>query len=361
MYEALAEATKGIYTTKPNPAVGCVIVKEGQIISRGYHQVFGEDHAEIDALKKIDFQGQNCDMYVTLEPCAHFGKTPPCVDAIIAAGIKRVIIPFADPNPKVTEKSIQKLKAAGIDVIQNILTQPCHNINRFFLHYMKTKRPFVIAKWAMTNDGQLSIPHARWISHEKSRAHAHLLRQRADAILIGAETLRKDNPALTTRLTTIPPDKIKHPKRVILTSSGNIPLDANLFWDEHSKNTMVVCKEQPIPSLQQLCLERNISLFVMTGNSQKEQLDYLLDHLGYLGVMSLIVEGGAKTLKAFLELALVHEMQCYIAKFPIITDVTSEIMTSIKKFTNHHDYHIEENFMIADDMFVRLSKESNHV
>jgi diaminohydroxyphosphoribosylaminopyrimidine deaminase / 5-amino-6-(5-phosphoribosylamino)uracil reductase len=352
MRAALQEAYKGIYFTKPNPAVGCVIVRDNKIIARGYHRAYGCDHAEIDALKKIDYNANDCDMYVTLEPCAHMGKTPPCVDAIIRSGVKRVIIPFADPNPLVASKSIQRLKEHGIDVIEGILSPECSDINRFFLHFMKNKRPYVIAKWAMTAEGALSIENQVWISHPASREHTHLMRQQIDAILIGANTLKKDNPALTTRAVAIPSTERRHPLRIILSHEGDLPVDRQIFQDSHASNTLIACSSPPKKTLVDICKQRNITVFTMLGNTHHERLNHLLTHLGELNIMSLMIEGGAITLKHFFNENLVDEIQCYIAKGNVNTSLS---LISTKP------YKIIEHYPIESDYFIRATMEKKYV
>lgn len=368
MQLALQEAQKGIYFTKPNPAVGCVIVKDNHVIATGYHTGFGQDHAEIDALKKINFDASGCDLYVTLEPCAHTGKTPPCVDAIIKAGVKRVIAPFADPNPLTTNLGFNRLRQHGIEVIQNIEQESCYDLNRFFMHFMRFQKPFVIAKWAMTDNCSLRTTlrddacaspqgernNAKWISCEQSRQHTHLLRQRADAIVIGANTLRIDNPALTTRAEIIHPEQRKHPLRIVLTNSGDINTEYQLLTDEYSHNTLIA-SAKPLPStILKHCEKNHVKTFLLTGDSELEKLQSFLTYLSKQKIMSLIIEGGETVLTHFFKYNLVDEIQCYIANKNASPDL-------INDFTNIYQFITKEHTVIGDDSFIRLTKEHQYV
>lgn len=354
MQLALQEAQKGIYFTKPNPAVGCAIVKNNQVIATGYHAGFGHDHAEIDALKKINFDASDCELYVTLEPCAHFGQTPPCVDAIINSGVKRVIAPFVDPNPLTKSLGFNRLRQHGIEVIQNIEQQSCYDINRFFMHFMQTKRPYIIAKWAMTAKTELTVPDQQWISGEPSRAHTHLLRQRADAIMVGANTLRQDNPKLTTRVAHIPSEQHRHPLRIVLTHCGDFDLNSLLFSDEHTHNTLIACTDIPNPSLVTHCRRASINLLLLSGNTDVEKLNFLLNYLAQQKVSSIVIEGGKMLLKTFLKHNLVDEIQCYISDKNAKLDV-------ISSFVNLSHYILREHQVIGNDVFYRINKEYCYV
>lgn len=350
---ALQEAEKGLYFTKPNPAVGCVIVKDGQILATGYHHTYGADHAEVDALKKLNFQATSCDMYVTLEPCSHHGKTPPCVDAVIKADIKRVFIPFCDPNPLVYGKGVNQLKSHGIEVHQGILPDECRQLNRFFLHYMQHSQPYVIAKWAMTQDGALNIPGQRWISSEPAREHTHLMRQRIDAILIGAETLRKDNPLLTTRAPFIPAEKAKHPLRIILSSKADLPLTHHVLNDTSTSQTLIACTQPPKATVLAHCQKKHIPILLLAGSSVKEQLSCLLTYLANHHIRSLLVEGGQRTLQHFFAAQLVHEVQCYIASQQFTMDIFHPMLQQPMK--------ILEQLTLANDTFICAQVEAAHV
>ena len=199
---ALAEAKKGLGLTSPNPAVGAILVANDKIIARGHHEVAGSDHAEIRCLKQVRGDiPRNATLYVTLEPCSTIGRTPPCTNAIIAAKIKKVIVGAVDPNPQHAGRGIEQLRRAGIDVRAGVLANECSRLNEAFNKWIQTRRPFVIAKCGMSLDGRLTRPpnESRWLTSAKARQHAHQLRAQVDAILIGAETLRTDDPRLTVR------------------------------------------------------------------------------------------------------------------------------------------------------------------
>ncbi|MAZ39606.1 MAG: riboflavin biosynthesis protein RibD [Legionellales bacterium] len=354
MQLALDAAIKGLYATKPNPAVGCVIVKNQKVIATGYHVAYGQAHAEIMALKQVNFDARGCDICITLEPCAHHGKTPPCVESIIKSGANRVIIPFADPNPLTCGQSIMQLKRAGIDVITNVLSEKCYNVNRFFLHYMQYRRPYIIAKWAMTDTGKFSVANQQWISHEQSRAHTHLLRQRADAIIIGANTLRIDNPRLTTRTPSIAPENITHPLRIVLTTQGNFSFEQQIFNDTFTKNTLIACMDKPSHQLLEQQSMRKFQVLALHGSDTKNKLKFLVSHLAQKNIMSLIVEGGKTLLDSFFSSNLIDEVQCYIAKKNAST-------RPLENFIQLNDYRIQTIENIACDTFIKAKKETTYV
>jgi diaminohydroxyphosphoribosylaminopyrimidine deaminase/5-amino-6-(5-phosphoribosylamino)uracil reductase len=206
MQQALALAEKGRFSVSPNPMVGCLIVKAGKIIGQGYHHQAGTPHAEIHALREAGAEAKDADVYVTLEPCCHYGRTPPCTDALIAAGVTRVYFACHDPNPEVAGKGSAALKAAGIQAEEGLCRSEAQQLNKIFFHFIQTKRPFVFSKWAMSLDGK-TMTHPDdlpAISSTASRSHSHLLRRAVDAILIGTNTAIDDDPALTVRLPDVP-------------------------------------------------------------------------------------------------------------------------------------------------------------
>ena len=280
---ALRAAANGIGHTSPNPAVGAAIVSGGKIVARGWHRRAGLPHAEIEALKKIR-NARGATIYVTLEPCSTHGRTPPCVDAIIAAGIKRVVIGAIDPNPAHAGRAVKILKNARIKVTTGVLEEECRALNKAFNKWIVTKTPWVIAKAGMSLDGRISRPpgEGQWITSPASRADAHKLRARVDAILIGAETLRADNPQLTVRGIR----GAKQPWRIVLTRSGKLPKGAHLFTDAHKDKTLVY-----------------------KGKSLKA----VLRDLGKKQITSVLIEGGANVLGQAFDARLVDEVHFYIA------------------------------------------------
>ena len=283
---ALRQAAKGAGHTSPNPAVGAVLVFNRKVIAQGFHRKAGQPHAEIEALNKTT-HAQGATIYVTLEPCSTHGRTPPCVEAIIAAGIARVVIGATDPNPAHAGRAVAILQKAGIEVATGILELECSALNRPFNHWIVTGLPFVIAKAGLSIDGRITRPpgEGQWITSPASRTDAQKLRAKVDAILIGAETLRTDNPRLTVRGIR----GARQPWRVVLTRSGNLPTEAHLFTDEHRDRTLVY---------------------------QNKPLTEVLVDLGKRGVTNLLIEGGGRVIGEALNLKLVNAVQFYIA--PVI-------------------------------------------
>jgi diaminohydroxyphosphoribosylaminopyrimidine deaminase / 5-amino-6-(5-phosphoribosylamino)uracil reductase len=289
MRAALVEAKKGLGTTSPNPAVGAVLVSRNRIIARGHHRRAGGDHAEIDCLGKLDDPiPAEAVLYVTLEPCSTRGRTAPCAKYIIQRGVRRVVIGAVDPNPKHRGRAIGLLHAAGVDVSIGVLEDQCTRLNEAFNKWIVSGEPFVIAKCGMSLDGSLTRPpgETRWLTSESSRAHAHQLRAVVDAILVGAETIRRDNPHLSVRKGR----RRTQPWRVILTKSGRLPRNAAIFRDSKKERTLVY---------------RNRSLRAV------------LRDLGRREITSVLIEGGGDVLSQALDQRLIDEVQIYIA--PLFT------------------------------------------
>ncbi len=284
---ALREAMRGVGRTSPNPAVGAVIVRHGRVLARGYHHAAGQPHAEIEALRalKRPAQARGATIYVTLEPCSTHGRTGPCTEAIQSAGLARVVVGATDPNPAHAGRGLRILEAAGIEVRAGMLAEECARLNRAFNKWIVTGLPWVIAKAALTLDGRFARPPGedRWLSGPAARAHAHRQRARVDAILIGAGTLRADNPRLTVR--GVPDaDPARQPWRVVLTRLGDLPADAHVFTDEWRDRTLVF-RDQPFPGV--------------------------LRSLGARGITSVLVEGGGDILGQAFDARAVDEVQIY--------------------------------------------------
>jgi diaminohydroxyphosphoribosylaminopyrimidine deaminase/5-amino-6-(5-phosphoribosylamino)uracil reductase len=289
MRAALLEAKKGLGTTSPNPAVGAVLVWRNCIIARGHHRQAGGDHAEIDCLRELDDPlPAEAVLYVTLEPCSTRGRTAPCANYIIERGVRRVVIGAVDPNPKHRGRAIGLLGAAGVVVRTGVLEDECTRLNEAFNKWIVSGEPFVIAKCGMSLDGYLTRPpgETRWLTSKSSRTHAHRLRAVVDAILVGAETIRRDNPRLSLRKGP----RRTQPWRVILTKSGRLPRDATIFRDSEKARTVVY---------------RNRSLRTV------------LRDLGRREITSVLIEGGGDVLSQALDQRLIDKVQIYIA--PIIT------------------------------------------
>ena len=310
---ALKLAKKGRYTTAPNPMVGCVIVKNNQIIATGYHHKYGGHHAEVLALNQAGSAASGATMYINLEPCCHFGKTPPCAPTLITAGIVKVFIAHIDPNPIVSGSGIKALQAAGIEVNIGLLEEEAKQLNRYFIHYIVHKRPYVIAKWAMSLDGKtVTNPEdSRQISGDKSNKLTHQVRKQVDAIIVGANTVLADNPKLTARIGK----QKKQPVRVVLFSYGVVPLDSSIF--DLSARTLVVTTNLISKEQLDILLKRNIEV-IITKPDLNNQIDLiaLLDELWKIGIYSVLVEGGMQIHQSFIKANLINELIVYVA--PVI-------------------------------------------
>lgn len=341
---ALELAKRAQYKTSPNPAVGCVIVKNDQIIGEGFHPFAGAPHAEIYALNNAQ-NAHGATAYVTLEPCCHYGKTPPCTQALIKAGIKKLVIATLDPNPLVSGKGVKDLKDAGIEVEVGICQEEAKLLNQWFFHYIQQKRPFVIAKWAMSLDGKTTTHPAdsTSISSDDSRAFVHQLRQQVDAILVGSGTALRDNPSLTSRTAQLE----KQPIRIVLTTHGDLPLHLNLF-DQEAPTIVATSVGAKKEWLAQLAKKNIETLIVSTNKQNKLDLGYLLEALGKKEITSLLVEGGMTVHENFFREKLVNQFRVFLA--PVIIGTLEK-----KQFLNH----IQLSQINSDYYFV--AEEANHV
>jgi diaminohydroxyphosphoribosylaminopyrimidine deaminase/5-amino-6-(5-phosphoribosylamino)uracil reductase len=312
MRRTLELARQGCGWTNPNPLVGTVIVKEGRIVGEGYHERFGGPHAEICALNAAGEQAQGGDLYVNLEPCIHWGKTPPCVERIIAAGIKRVVLATRDPNPLVDGRGAAELRKAGVEVREGILEKEARKLNELFFKFITCGRPFVALKLAISLDGKIATKtgDSRWISNNRSRELAHQLRNRYSAVLVGIKTVLKDDPQLTARLGTV---RTKDPLRVILDSRGRIPLGAKVLNPSSEEPTLVATTEKMPQEKERALVERGACVWRLSAADGRVNLDELLRRLGERGIDGLLVEGGANVAAAFLEAGLIDKVILFIA------------------------------------------------
>ncbi|WP_300667191.1 bifunctional diaminohydroxyphosphoribosylaminopyrimidine deaminase/5-amino-6-(5-phosphoribosylamino)uracil reductase RibD [Desulfoluna sp.] len=315
MEMALALATRSIGWTSPNPAVGAVVVKNGQVVGRGRHKVCGGPHAEVFALDEAGEEARGADIYVTLEPCNHTGKTPPCTEKILAAGIRRVFIAMEDPNP-VAAGGIDRLRAQGVEVTCGLLREKAEAINEGFIKHVQTGRPFVIAKSAATLDGRTaaSTGHSQWITGEKSRRHVHELRHAVDAIMVGIGTVKADNPSLTCRLET----GGKDPIRIVLDSRLSMDEDARVLQLKSDSDTIVVCgkiPEEPCEARQKKARLEAAGARVLEVPLKDQRVDLasLMAILGKEKIQSLLIEGGATLLKSALDAKIVDKFRIYLA------------------------------------------------
>lgn len=286
---ALARTAKG--RTSPNPMVGAVLVKEGRIIGEGYHTSAGADHAEIVALKAAGDEARGATLYLNLEPCCHYGRTPPCTEAIIRAGVKRVVASTFDPNPLVAGKGAERLKAAGIDVEIGLLSEEAKRLNEAFFTFIIKGRPFVILKVAASLDGKIATKagESRWITGEAARKKVHELRDEVDAVLVGIGTVLKDDPLLTVRLDR---ERTRDPLRVIVDSHARLPLKANVLKDPR-QTWVAVSPEAPQERVEAL-QRQGANVLVIEGSPRKVSLGKLMEELGRRGIMSLMIEGGSE-------------------------------------------------------------------
>ncbi len=309
MARAIRLAKKGCYTTDPNPNVGCIFVRSDRVIGEGWHAKAGQGHAEVEALKDAgDAKGATA--YVTLEPCSHHGKTPPCADALIDAGVKRVVVAMEDPNPLVSGKGIRQLRAAGIEVESGLLEEDARQLNLGFLTRMTTGRPFVISKMAMSLDGRTAMAsgESKWITSAEARFDVHRLRASSSAVLTGIKTVLADNPSLNARLGDV---EIKQPLRVILDSQLKMPVNAKMAG--LPGNSLVLCcsdNEQKKDALRQANFEvRNIA----TDNGLRVDLKQAFTYLGERQINQVLVEAGPVLNGALLATGLVDQWVVYMA------------------------------------------------
>jgi diaminohydroxyphosphoribosylaminopyrimidine deaminase/5-amino-6-(5-phosphoribosylamino)uracil reductase len=292
--------------------VGAVVVKRGKVVGEGYHTRAGQPHAEIEALGKAGNKAHSADLYVNLEPCCHFGRTPPCTEAIIEAGIKRVFVGMKDPNKQVSGKGLRSLKKHGIAIVSNVLKEECVKLNESFVKKMKTGMPFVILKTAMSLDGKIATRSgdSRWVTGKLARNHVHKIRNQVDAILVGTETVLKDDPRLTCRLET---GSVKHPVRIILDRRNRIPLTAKVF--KNSRSQKVVYVTGPDISSHRLKTLVSKKVEVLNGKLFKNGFDikHLLKELANRDMNSILIEGGAELNASVVKAGMVDRVVAFIS------------------------------------------------
>lgn len=313
MRRALNLAENGTGFVNPNPLVGAVIVKDDRIIGEGWHQRFGEKHAERNALANCSENPQGATMYVTLEPCCHYGKTPPCTEAIIENGLARVVVALQDPNPLMAGKGIEQLEKAGIRVSLGIGEDEAREQNRIFLKYITTRRPWVVLKTAMTLDGKIaaSSGDSKWITGEESRAMVQELRARYMGIVAGIGTVEADNPLLNVRITH---REVRQPVRLIIDSLARISLDSQLIHTALTYRTIIAHTGlAPVERLEKLREKGIETLYCENRDNGRVDLEDLMNKLGGQGIDSLLLEGGGELNFSFLESGLIDEVYAFIA------------------------------------------------
>ena len=306
MQRALDLAAKALGRTSPNPAVGAVIVRGGRVIGEGFHRRAGLPHAEVEALQRVNGTARGATLYVNLEPCAHHGRTPPCAEALIAAGLKRVVVGIVDPNPLVRGRGLRRLRQAGIAVTTGILREECERLNEDFAVFIRTGRPLVTLKLAASLDGRIATASgdSHWISGERSRRLVHELRNRADAVLVGAETVRVDDPQLTCRVRGG-----RDPLRVILDGRLTISPAARVCTQRSTAATLVVTTAESGQGEKRRLLEQQrVEILCLPGDQGRVPLRPLLEALGRRGVKHVLIEGGGQVAAAALAEGVVDKV-----------------------------------------------------
>ena len=304
MRRVLRLAEKGKGRTSPNPMVGAVLVRNGRVIGEGYHAKAGTDHAEIIALRRAGEKAKGATLYLNLEPCTHYGKTPPCVPAVIEAKVKRVVIGMKDPNPLVRGGGFESLKRAGLNVEVGILEEECRRLNEAFCKYILEKEPFVILKVAATLDGKIATREgdSKWISGEASRHFVHRMRDQVDGVVVGIGTVLKDDPKLTARI-----KKGRDPYRIILDSRLRIPEGAQVIGNSSSKTIIATTELADRDKIERL-EKKGVQILILNSEKGKVDLKKCLSKLGELGIMSLLVEGGSQVNGSFLDEGLIDKI-----------------------------------------------------
>lgn len=307
---AINVAKAGVGQTTPNPVVGAVIVNDGRVVGIGAHLKAGEPHAEVHAIRMAGEKAQNATAYVTLEPCSHHGKTPPCADLLITSKVKRVVVATTDPNPLVAGKGIAKLIAAGIEVEVGVCKEQADALNAVFFHYLDKKRPYVTLKSATTLDGKIATVtgESKWITGEAARQDVHLYRSIHDAILVGVNTVLMDNPSLTTRL---PNGTGKNPIRVILDSKLRTPLDSQIVNDGKAETWIIVSNQVNQEKMNEFSEKKGVRIIQL--QEANLSISTMLTRLGEEGISSIFVEGGAEVNGSFLKEKAINQVIVYLA------------------------------------------------
>ena len=305
----LARKAKGC--TSPNPMVGAVIVKDGEIVGRGYHQKAGTPHAEVHAIEDAGEKAKGATIYVSLEPCSHYGRTPPCTQAIINAGLSGVVTAMTDPNPRVNGNGKAILESHGIEVKTGVLEEEARKLNEFFIKYITTGLPFVILKTAMTLDGKIATHSgkSKWITSEESRKRVHQIRNEVDAVMVGIGTVIKDDPSLTTRLSD---GNGRDALRIILDSHARIPLDAKVLNQESNAKTIVaVTPSAPEDKIDQI--RQKAEVIIIPERDGRVDIFELMKKLGQMEITSVMIEGGAEVNASALKAGIVDKAMFFVA------------------------------------------------
>lgn len=331
MKRALELAKKGAGKTSPNPMVGAVIVKDNCIIGEGYHKEYGGPHAEINALRNAGEKAIGADIYVNLEPCSHYGKTPPCAEVLVKSGIKKAVIAMKDPNPRVSGKGIEILIKNGIEVKVGVLEKEALKLNEFFIKYITKKEPFVISKSAVSLDGKIATTtgESKWITGEDSREYVHNIRKKVSGIMVGIGTILADNPMLTAR---IEGHTVKSPTAIIVDSHLRIPMNSNLFKDMTNREIIIATLVDD--GIKKMQLEdKGVKIITTPSYKNKVDLKYLIKRLGEEDIDSILLEGGSTLNFSALKMGIVDKVMYFIAP-KLIGGETSKSSIGGEGFSN---------------------------
>ena len=353
---SLEIAKKGTGNVSPNPLVGCVLIKDDRIIGAGFHERFGGNHAEINAFENASEDIDGSTLYVNLEPCSHFGKTPPCVDKIIEKKVKRVVIGTMDMNPLVSGQGIKKLKLAGIDVKVGVLENECISMNKFFFKYITQKLPYVTLKAAQTLDGKIADDSGRskWISCTASRRYVHKLRAKYDAVMVGIGTVKKDDPSLTVRLT-----EGRNPKRIVIDTRLDLKLSQSLFLNNHDHNIIVVTSKESkkkVGKIKKLLAHGAQIIYVKESSSNKINLKVALQELAKINITSILVEGGSEIFTSFVKQKLFDDILVFITPKIIGSGLSVVNNLGINGIKQSLKVKIASAEKIGDDVLLELTK-----
>lgn len=351
MKRAIQLAKKGQGFTNPNPMVGAVIVKDGRIIGEGYHKKYKELHAERNAIASLKEDAKGSTMYVTLEPCCHYGKTPPCTEAIIENGISKVVIGSRDPNPLVAGKGVKILKEHGIEVVCDFLKEECDKLNPVFFHYIITKKPYVTMKYAMTCDGKIATKNndSKWITGENSRNEVHKMRHNNMGIVAGIGTVLADNPMLNVRI-----EGLKSPIRIICDSNLRIPMESEIVKTANKYKTIIAYVNGDSDKINALEKEGFI-LQKFSSKDGKVDLNELMQYLGEQNIDSIFVEGGANLNDSFMREGLVNRLEVFVApkvfggadaRSPI-EGMGVDFVSEAKEFSLENVRRIDEDILLS--------------
>ena len=352
MKKALNLAKKGQGYTSPNPMVGAVVVKDGEVKGKGYHQFVGQAHAEVNAIEDAGSQTKGATLYVNLEPCNHTGRTPPCTHKILEAGIKRVVVAMEDPNTKAGGGAVF-LKAHGIEVLIGVCEEPAKKLNEAFVKYVHTKRPFVLLKCAATLDGRIATRSgdSKWVTGEKARTFVHRLRHAVDAILVGAGTIHSDDPSLTTRLDS---DDGLDPVRIVLDTHLSIPSSARILQLDSNSDTILVTGHGVTENKKRAVVKKGVRLIELPVNNDGIEMQPLLDRLGQMGITSLLVEGGSRIVASAFNSGIVDKVLFFYAPkilggddgIPICRGPGPELMKDCIRVKNIRVRRFDDDVMI---------------